>query len=120
MAIVDLEDLDIHEPETGTSMGLVRGVAARLHQLGYQVGGFDAYTTTRVLRGSGLSSSAAFEVLTASIMNHLFCGGALTPLQVARTAQYAENVWTRIPASAPPGGPPRCGRRRRRPGPAGW
>lgn len=98
MAIVDLEDLDIHEPETGTSMGLVRGVAARLHQLGYQVGGFDAYTTTRVLRGSGLSSSAAFEVLTASIMNHLFCGGALTPLQVARTAQYAENVYFQKPS----------------------
>src|SRR5699024_9754758 len=78
---------------TGNSVSLLRGVAARLTQLGYTVGGFDAYTTTRVLRGSGLSSSAAFEVLTATIMNQLFCGGALDATGLAKVGQYAENIY---------------------------
>ena len=93
MAVVSLDDLSVRPDETGSSPSLVRGVAARLRELGFTVGGFDAYTTTRVLRGSGLSSSAAFEVLTGTIMNHLFCGGALTPVQLAQTGQYAENVY---------------------------
>ena len=93
MAVVDLGDLSLREEEAGNSVSLVRGVAARLTQLGYTVGGFDAYTTTRVLRGSGLSSSAAFEVLTATIMNQLFCGGALTATDLAKVGQYAENVY---------------------------
>lgn len=93
MAEVDLRDLSIRREETGNSVSLVRGVAARLTQLGYTVGGFDAYTTTRVLRGSGLSSSAAFEVLTATIMNQLFCGGALDATDLAKVGQYAENIY---------------------------
>ena len=93
MAAVELENLSIQEAEMGNSPSLVRGVAARLGQLGYAIGGFDAYTTSIVPRGSGLSSSAAFEVLVATIMNHLFCGGALSPLQTAQTALYAENVY---------------------------
>lgn len=93
MAVVDIDDLSIHPEESDSSVSLVRGVAARLEQLGYTVGGFDAYTTTRVLRGSGLSSSAAFEVLTATIMNHLFCGGKLDSRELAKVGQYAENVY---------------------------
>ena len=93
MAEVDLDHLDIQDVETGSSPSLVRGVAARLTQMGYTIGGFDAYTTTRVLRGSGLSSSAAFEVLVCTIMNHLFCGGQLSPIQLAQVGQYAENVY---------------------------
>lgn len=93
MAQVDISDLSIHPEETGNSVSLVRGIAARLTQMGYTVGGFDAYTTTRVLRGSGLSSSAAFEVLVGTIMNHLFCGGALSSIQIAQIGQYAENVY---------------------------
>jgi len=93
MAEVDLDHLDIQDVETGSSPSLVRGVAARLTELGYPVGGFDAYTTTRVLRGSGLSSSAAFEVLVCTMMNHLFCGGRLSPIQMAQVGQYAENVY---------------------------
>lgn len=93
MAEVDLEDLGIHPEERGNSVALVRGVAARLRQLGYDIGGFDAYTTTRVLRGSGLSSSAAFEVLVATVMNHLFCAGGLSAAQIAQLGQYAENVY---------------------------
>ena len=93
MAEVDLDDLGEHPEERGSSLALVRGIAARLHQLGYPVGGFDAYTTTIVPRGGGMSSSAAFEVLAATIMNHLFCGGELDPLRTAQIAQYAENVY---------------------------
>jgi len=92
-AEVALNDLSIHPAETGSSPSLVRGVAARLTELGYTIGGFDAYTTTRVLRGSGLSSSAAFEVLVCTIMDHLFCGGRLSPVQLAQVGQYAENVY---------------------------
>ena len=93
LAEVDLSDLAAKREETGNSVSLLRGVAARLTQLGYSIGGFDAYTTTRVLRGSGLSSSAAFEVLTATIMNQLFCGGALSATDLAKVGQYAENVY---------------------------
>ncbi len=56
-----------------TSRALIRGICARYQQLGYTVGGFDAYTTSNVLTGSGLSSSAAFEVLVGTIVNELFC-----------------------------------------------
>ena len=93
LAEVDLSDLSVKKEETGNSVSLLRGVAARLTQLGYTMGGFDAYTTTRVLRGSGLSSSAAFEVLTATIMNQLFCGEALSSTELAKVGQYAENVY---------------------------
>ena len=74
MAEVSLDDLSVHPAETGSSVSLVRGVAARLREMGRAVGGFNAYTTTRVLRSSGLSSSAAFEVMVGTIMNDLFCG----------------------------------------------
>ena len=93
MAEVDADALDRRPEETGNSVALVRGVAAGVRRMGYEIGGFDAYTTTRVLRGSGLSSSAAFEVLTAAILDRLFCGGAMTPLQLAQISQYAENVY---------------------------
>ena len=93
MAVVDLQDLSVHPNEADTSTALVRGIAAKMTELGYAIGGFDAYTTTRVLRGSGLSSSAAFEVLVGTIMNHLFCGGVLSPVQIAQIGQFAENVY---------------------------
>ena len=93
MAQIDLSDLQVHPDEEGSSVSLLRGVAARLQEMGYTVGGFDAYTTTRVLRGSGLSSSAAFEVLIGTIMNHLSCRGELTSTQIAQIGQYAENVY---------------------------
>lgn len=98
MATVHLDDLGIHEEETGSSMALVRGLAQKFTQLAGPLRGFDVYTTTTVLRGGGLSSSAAFEVLTATIFNHLFCGGSLTPPQVAQAAQYAENVYFNKPS----------------------
>ena len=79
--------------EKNHSAALVRGTAARFAQLGYRVGGFDAYTTSDVLKGSGLSSSAAFEVLLGAILNQLYNGGAVSAVEVAKIAQYAENVY---------------------------
>ena len=90
---ISLDTLSPVAGELGHSPALVRGVAARIAGMGYPVGGFDAYTTTEVLRGSGLSSSATFEVLTAAMVSHLFCGGALSPADLAQTAQYAENAY---------------------------
>ena len=68
-------------------------VAARLAELGCRPAGFDAYVTSNVLSGSGLSSSAAYEVLVGNILNHFCCGGALDPIQIAKIGQYAENVY---------------------------
>ncbi|MBE6929730.1 MAG: galactokinase [Ruminococcaceae bacterium] len=79
--------------EKFTSKALIRGVAAKMESLGYSIGGFDAYTTSKVLKGSGLSSSAAFEVLLVTIYDHLFNKGEISPLLAAQIAQYAENVF---------------------------
>ncbi len=79
--------------EENTSAALVRGIAARISELGYAVGGFDAYVVSEVLPGSGLSSSAAFEVLTGTIINHFFCADKLRPEEIAQIGQYAENVY---------------------------
>ena len=61
--------------------------------MGYQTGGFDCYTQTRVLKGSGLSSSAAFEILVVTVVSHLYNDGAIDPVTAAQIAQYAENVY---------------------------
>lgn len=90
---VDLNDLAVREDELNSSPALVRGVAARLTELGFALSGFDAYMTSTVLSGSGLSSSAAYEVLVGNIFNHFSCGGALDPIAIAKAGQYAENVY---------------------------
>ena len=90
---VSLSQLEVCPEEKNTTAALVRGVAARFVQLGCAVGGFDAYVTSSVLPGSGLSSSAAFEVLMATIINALFFDSKLAPPQLAQIAQYAENVY---------------------------
>ncbi len=98
MAVVELDDLTIHPDETGSSMALVRGIAAYFSQLAGGLHGLDVYTTTTVLRGGGLSSSAAFEVLIANIFNHFFCNGELPPVQTAQAAHYAETVYFQKPS----------------------
>ena len=90
---VDLTDLSVHPEEQGTSAALVRGVAAAFTQRGARLQGFDMTVRSRVLPGSGLSSSAAFEVLVGTVLNELFYDSALTPVQVAQAGQYAENVY---------------------------
>ncbi len=90
---VSLRDLAPKEAEYGTTLSLIRGVAARFQALGCPLAGFNAYVTSRVLPGSGLSSSAAFEVLVGTILNSLFHGGRATAVEIALCAQYAENVY---------------------------
>ena len=90
---ISLEDLSVREEEKNTSAALVRGVAARVKELGYPLSGFDAYVTSTVLSGSGLSSSAAYETLIGNILNRFCCGGALDAIAIAKIGQYAENVY---------------------------
>ncbi|WP_352400324.1 galactokinase family protein [Anaerotignum sp.] len=90
---VNIQDLDVKEGERNTSKSLIRGVAARITELGYQLEGFDLFATSNVLKGSGLSSSAAFEVLLGTVMNGLFCKGEISPVEIARIGQYAENKY---------------------------
>lgn len=92
MDSVSCDDLDINEADKGKSRSLVRGMMARFKQLGYKIGGFDATTASQVLSGSGLSSSAAFEVLIGTMLNHLFNDGKISPVEIAQIAQFAENV----------------------------
>ncbi len=90
---ISLSELTPSPREVNTTAALIRGIAARFAELGHPVAGFDAYCTSTVLPGSGLSSSAAFEVLIGTIMNHLFCDGAISPARIAMIGQYAENVF---------------------------
>ncbi len=76
-----------------TSRALVAGMAAGFANDGYNIGGFDAYSTTKVLKGSGLSSSAAFEVMIGNIMNYLYNDGKVDNKEIAKLAQYSENVY---------------------------
>ena len=90
---VDLNVLTPQAEEINGTASLIRGVAARFTQLGCQVEGFDAYCESTVLPGSGLSSSAAYEVLIGTILNHLFFGCKVSAPEVAMIGQYAENVF---------------------------
>ena len=93
LCTVDLTELTPQPAEINTTPALIRGVAARFTQLGCAVGGFDAYVESTVLPGSGLSSSAAFEVLVGTIINHLFFAGKVSQPEIAQIGQYAENVF---------------------------
>ena len=93
MCEIDLSQLEPVASEINSTPALIRGVAARFTQLGCQVGGFDAYCESTVLPGSGLSSSAAYEVLIGTIINHLFFAGRVSQPEVAQIGQYAENVF---------------------------
>ncbi len=90
---VKLNSLLPREQERNSSTALVRGVAAKIQEQGYALSGFDAYVSSNVLSGSGLSSSAAYEILIGSIINHFFCADALDAVQLAKIGQYAENIY---------------------------
>jgi len=90
---VDVTDLSVHKTEEGTSAALIRGVAAGLAKNGHRVGGFKACSVSNVLRGSGLSSSAAYEVLIANILNGLYNDHSVSAVEIAQISQYAENVF---------------------------
>ncbi len=93
MDVVDLSDLSVQENETGHSPALVRGMCQGFLNYGYKIGGFDAATASRVLSGSGLSSSAAYEVLVGTMLNYLYNDGAVDAVTIAKIAQYAENEY---------------------------
>ena len=90
---VDISELLPVESEKNGSASLIRGTAARFTDLDYAIGGFDAYATSNVLKGSGLSSSAAFEVLIGVILSHLYNEGKVSAVEIAQIAQYTENVY---------------------------
>ena len=88
---IDLNVLTPVEKEREKSASLVRGVAARFKQLGYKVGGLKAVTVNNVLKGSGMSSSASYEVLVGTLLNYLYNDGKVSAVEIAQIAQYAEN-----------------------------
>ncbi len=91
MDMVDITDLTPKKSEYSKSKALIRGVCAGFVERGYEIGGFDAATANDVVSGSGLSSSASFEVLVGTILNYLYNDGKVTPVEIAQIAQYAEN-----------------------------
>ena len=93
MNVVDLSNLEPDEKKYGDSTTLVQGVAAGIKNLGYEVKGFDACTTSDVMGGSGLSSSAAFEVLLGTVLSYLYNDGKVSAVDIAKVAQYSENVF---------------------------
>lgn len=91
--VVDIASLDPDTQEVGHSSALIRGVCAGFVQRGYRIGAFDAAVCSDVLSGSGLSSSAAYEVLIGTILNYLYNDGKVSAVEIAQIAQYAENVY---------------------------
>src|SRR5512135_422380 len=88
---ISLDQLSPVESERFTSAALARGVCARMKELGHKIGGFDAYATSTVPKGSGLSSSAAYEVLVAVIENDLYNSSSINQVVLAQISQYSEN-----------------------------
>ncbi len=91
--VVDISDFSVIEEEIGHSSSLIRGVCAGFVERGYKVGGFNALITSDVLSGSGLSSSAAYEVLIGTILNHLYNDGKISAVEIAQIAQFSENKY---------------------------
>ena len=90
---VSANDIEKREDEEGTSNALVRGVLDGLKKRGYEIGGFNAYITSDVFVGSGLSSSAAFEVIVGTIIDGLYNDMKISMVEIAQVGQYAENVY---------------------------
>lgn len=90
---VKINELSIKTDENGKAAALIRGVCAAFKNNGFEIGGFDAYTTSNVLKGSGLSSSAAFEVLVSNIINGMFNNGCVDPVAIAKYSQFAEREY---------------------------
>ena len=89
----NISDLEPKSGEYGMALALIRGMCGEFKKDGYSIGGFVAYTTSNVLKGSGLSSSAAFEVLIGNILSGLYNNGKVDPVEIAKIAQRAENIY---------------------------
>lgn len=92
-----IADLDPYPSEEYKSISLIRGIAARFYLMGIELKGFDCYTTSDIVSGVGLSSSGAFEILIASIMNSLFADGRISPQGIAEIGKFAENYYYKKP-----------------------
>lgn len=90
---MNVRDLLVKNEERNQTLALMRGVLARFVQLSYKIGGLNVYVSSDVMMGSGLSSSAAFEVLFGTIINTLFNKGAMSPVEIAQIGQFAENEY---------------------------
>ena len=93
MIVIDANDVEKVDKEEGTSIGLIRGVLAGLKERGYKIGGFNAYVTSDVLIGAGLSSSAAFETIIGTIVSGLYNDMQISMVEIAQIGQYSENVY---------------------------
>lgn len=91
--VISFDDLELKEEEKGTTIALVKGVLAGLKQQGRKIGGFQAYITSDVLIGAGLSSSAAYETLIGTILSGLYNDMNIPAIEIAKIGQYAENVY---------------------------
>ena len=91
--VMDLKDLSVREEEKGTTQALIRGVAAGMQEAGYRIGGFDAAVTSTVAGGSGLSSSAALEVMLTGVLDALYHRCDMPYVLRAQISQRAENAW---------------------------
>lgn len=91
--LIELDNLDIHPEEEGTTKSLIRGMVAQFNHMGVKVGGFNAFVSSDVLSGSGLSSSAAFEVLIGNIIDRHYNGGKAGAVEIAKMGQFAENKY---------------------------
>lgn len=89
---VSLDDLDVHKGENSSSE-IVRGISARFTEKGIKIGGFDMYTTSDVISGSGISSSASFETLIATAIDSFYNNNQSGAVEIAKIGQYAENVY---------------------------
>ena len=94
---VSTNDLEKKKDEAGSSSALIRGILRGLKDHGYEIGGFDAYLTSDIPEGSGLSSSAAFEVVITEILNNLYNNGKVDKTEIAKISRYAENVFFEKP-----------------------
>lgn len=93
MISIDCTQLEPVKEEENTTASLIRGIVSKISGMGWAVNGFDAYVISDVPGGSGLSSSACFEVLIGVVVNGLFCKNALGLAEIAKIGQYAENVF---------------------------
>ena len=90
---VDISDLNPDNYENYGSAAIIAGICDGFAKRGFEYGGFKAYTTSDVLKGSGISSSAAFEVQICNVINHFYNGGRIDSPELAKISQYAENVF---------------------------
>ena len=91
MISFSIDDISKNDNEEGTTVALIKGVLAGCRNRGFSIGGFNAYITSDVLGGSGLSSSAAFETVIGNIISNLYNDGKIDAVTIAKIGQYAEN-----------------------------